>query len=60
MTENIVAPQKSADLDLLCFQSKIFSRTSLARTLMAHSHGLARTIVMVPKGHFVHNPPWMA
>ena len=38
----------------------IHSRTSMARTLMAHSPGLARTINMVPTGHFRHNPPWMA
>ena len=28
----------------------------MVRTLMAHSPWLARTIIMVPKGHFVHNP----
>ena len=38
----------------------IYSRASMAQTLMAHSPGLARTIIMFPTGHFVHNPPWMA
>ena len=38
----------------------VYSRTSMARTLMAQSSGLARTITMVPTGHFMHNPPWMA
>ena len=32
----------------------------MARTLMFHSPGLARTIIMVPTGHSMHNPPWMA
>ena len=32
----------------------------MAQTLMAHSPGLARTIIMVPTGHFLHNHPWMA
>ena len=27
---------------------------------MAHSPWLARTIIMVPTGHFMHNPPSMA
>ena len=36
------------------------SGTSLTQTLMAHSPGLARTIIMVPLGHFMHNPSWMA
>ena len=31
----------------------------MARTLMAHSPGLARTIKMVPIGHSMHTPPWM-
>ena len=38
----------------------IYSRTSMAQTLMAHSPELARTIIMVHTGHFKHNPPWMA
>ena len=38
----------------------IYSRTSMARTLMVHSPGLARTMIMVPTGHFKHNLPWMA
>ena len=29
----------------------------MAGTLMAHSPGLARTIITVPTGHFMHNPP---
>ena len=37
-----------------------YSRTSMARTLMAHSPGVARTSIMVPTGHPMHNPPWMA
>ena len=32
----------------------------MAKTLMAHSPGLARTIIMVPTGHLMNNPPWMA
>ena len=32
----------------------------MAQTLMAHLPGLARSIIMVPTGHFMHNPPWMA
>ena len=32
----------------------------MAQTLMAHSPGLAGTIIMNPTGHFMHNPPWMA
>ena len=38
----------------------IYSRTSMAQTLMAHSPGLARTIIMVPTGHFMQNQPGMA
>ena len=38
----------------------IYSITLMARTLMAHSPGLARAIVMVPTGHFMFNSPWMA
>ena len=37
-----------------------YSRTSMAQTLMAHLPGLARTIIMVPTGHLMHNPPWLA
>ena len=29
----------------------------MVRTLMAHSPGLAKTIIMVPTGHSMHNPP---
>ena len=29
----------------------------MARTLMAHSPRLARTTIMVPTGHLMHNPP---
>ena len=36
-----------------------YRRTSMARTPMAHSPGLARTMIMVPTGHFKHNPSWM-
>ena len=32
----------------------------MAQTLMAHSPGLARTMIMVHTDHFKHNPPWMA
>ena len=35
-------------------------RTSIARTLIARSPWLARTIIMVPKGHFMHNLSWKA
>ena len=31
----------------------------MARTLMAHSPGLTRTIIMVHSGHLKHNPPWI-
>ena len=32
----------------------------MARTLMAHSPGLARTIIMVPTGHFkLFHPGWL-
>ena len=34
----------------------------MAQTLMAHSPGLARTITMVSKGHFMHtiiHPGWL-
>ena len=38
----------------------IYSRTSMAQTLMAHSPGLARTIIMVPTGHFrIIHPGWV-
>ena len=37
-----------------------YSDTSMAGTRMPHSPGLARTMVMVPTGHFMHYPPWMA
>ena len=36
------------------------SRTSVSWTLMSHSPALARTIIMISTGHFLHNPPWMA
>ena len=39
---------------------QMYSRTSMARTLMADSPWLARTIIMVPTNHFMHNPSWMA
>ena len=29
----------------------------MVRTLMAHTPGLARTIIMVPTGHVMHNSP---
>ena len=41
-------------------EAAYYSRTSMARTLMAHSLGLARTITLVNAGHFWHNPPWMS
>ena len=37
-------------------ESPEHSNTSMAQTLEAHSPGLARTIIMVPKGHFMHKP----
>ena len=43
-----------------CGVSYIYSRTSMAQALMAHSPGLARTVILVPTGHFMHNSPWMA
>ena len=42
------------------FHKATYSRTSMAQTLMAHSPGLSRTVIMVPTGHFMPNPPWMA
>ena len=32
----------------------------MAQTLMTDSPQLARTIIMVPTGHFMHIQPWMA
>ena len=32
----------------------------MVQTLIAHLPGLTRTNIMVPTGHFKHNPPWMA
>ena len=32
----------------------------MARTPMALSSGLAKTIIMVPTGDTIHNLPWMA
>ena len=37
-----------------------YSRISMARTLMAHSPWLARTIITVPSGHLMHAPSCMA
>ena len=38
-----------------------YSRTSMAQTLMAHSPGLARTIMIrVPTCHSMHYSPWMS
>ena len=37
--------------------NSVIYRTSMARTLMAHSPGLTRTMIMVPTEHFKHNPP---
>ena len=31
----------------------------MAPTLMAHSPGLARTIIIVPTGHFMQIHPWL-
>ena len=40
--------------------STMYSRTSMARSLMGHSPGLARTVFMVSTGHFMANPPgWL-
>ena len=47
------------DLGVKC-QDQVYSRTSMARTLMDHSPWLERTITMVPKGHFMHDLPRMA
>ena len=47
-------------MEISCCSSIMYSETSMARTQMVHSPGLARTIVMVPIGHFMHNPPQMA
>ena len=38
-------------LRLWCGGSAIYSRTSMAGTLMTHSPWLARTIIMVPTDH---------
>ena len=44
-------------LDIALYQIyKLWASTSMGPTLMAHSPWLARTIIMVPKGHFMHNP----
>ena len=44
-----------------CCCKGLYSRTSMAQTLMAHSPGLARTIIIVPTGNFMQNPTtWMA
>ena len=45
---------------ILTVPNTVYSRTSMARTLMAHSPWLARTIIMVPTGHSMHIPPWMS
>ena len=37
-----------------------YSKHSMAGTLMAHSPGLARTVIRVPPGHFMHKSPYMA
>ena len=42
---------------LICSRHTILYKYS--RTSMTHSPGLAGTIIMVPTGHFRHNPPWM-
>ena len=44
----------------LFLNQNLYSKTSMARTLMAHSPGLARTIIIVLTGRSMHNPPWMA
>ena len=41
-----------------CIQ-ELLVRLLMARTLMAHSPSLARTIIMVHTGNFMHNLPWM-
>ena len=48
---------KNMPLSLL---KTLYSRTSMAQTLMAHSPWQARTIMMVPAVHFMNVPPWMA
>ena len=48
-------------IDAMMLAKKLqYSRASMARTLMAHSPGLARTIIVVPTGHLMRNPPWIA
>ena len=37
-----------------------YSGGSMAQTQMVLSPGLARTIIIVLTGLFMHNPPWMA
>ena len=32
----------------------------MAQTLMTQLPWLPRTIIMVPTGHFMHDPPWVA
>ena len=44
---------------LVWYQFINYSRTSMARTLIAPSPWVARTIIMVPTGHFMHTPLWM-
>ena len=43
------------NIKLASRQIASYSRTSMTQTLMAHLPGLARTIIMVPTGHFMHN-----
>ena len=50
----VFAPYYSGSFQML------YSRTSMTQTLMAHSSGLARTIIRVFTGRFWHNPPCMA
>ena len=41
-------------------KTSIYRRASMALTLVAHSPGLSRTVIMVPTDHFMPNPPWIA
>ena len=44
----------------LCAIKDWYSRTSMAGTLMAHSPGLSRTVIMLPIGHLCQiHPGWL-
>ena len=56
---DVIRRQHFRDKTIGRIRVKKYSRISMARTLMAHSPGLARTIIMVPTCYFRLNPPGM-